>query len=210
MAELRWILLAIGAAVIVAVWLYGRAAKRPKRRPLDENLIDAVRDDEPPELVDVFDDGLTADEIEALGRSLQREVRDDDEELILTLHVARERPIAGAELYAAMLEEGLGFGRMDIYHADDDAFSVANMVEPGTFDPVNPDAFSTPGVTLFAVLPGPVTAGPTLERMLSCAKGLADALGASVLDETRSVLTRQTESHLRERVVEFEARRLRG
>ena len=214
MPGLRWILLAIGAAVLVGVWAYARFKKRPKRVLLDENLIDAARDGDPP----LLDDGLTPDEIEALGRSLQREVRDDEDaplttpsdELILTLHVARDAPITGAELYPALLEEGLGFGRMDIYHADDDAFSLANMVEPGTFDPVAPDGFTTPGVTLFAVLPGPVASGPTLERMLSCARGLADALDATVLDESRSVLTRQTEAHLRERVTAFEARRRRG
>jgi cell division protein ZipA len=216
MTELRWILLAVGAAVLFAVWLYGRMAKRPKRRPFDENLMDAVRDDEPPELNDVLEPGLSADEIEALGRSLQREVRDDDgvdddgERLILTLHVARDRPIPGDILYPALLDEGLAFGRMDIYHADDDAFSVANMVEPGTFNPLQPEGFETPGVSLFAVLPGPLAGGPTLERLLSCARGLAAEFNATVLDETRSALTKQTEAHLRERVAAFEARQRRG
>ncbi|MEX0899899.1 MAG: cell division protein ZipA C-terminal FtsZ-binding domain-containing protein [Gammaproteobacteria bacterium] len=220
MTELRWILLAVGAAVLFAVWLYGRIAKRPKRRPFDENLMDAVRDDDPPELNDVLEPGLSAAEIEALGRSLQREVRDDagddaSEQLILTLHVSRDRPIPGDILYPALLDEGLAFGRMDIFHheADDGAgevFSVANMVEPGTFNPLQPEGFATPGVSLFAVLPGPLAGGPTLERLLSCARGLAAEFNATVLDETRSALTKQTEAHLRERVAEFEARQRRG
>ena len=221
MAELRWILLAVGIAALLAVWVYGRASRRPKRRPFDENLIDAVRDDEPPELRDVLEPGLSADEIDALGRGLQREVREDldatDEagpQLILTLHVARDRPLTGAELYPAMIDAGLEFGRMDIYHhqtdAGDEVFSVANMVEPGTFNPLQPGDFETPGVTLFAVLPGPLAAGPTLERLLSCARGLAAALDAAVLDDTRSVLTRQTEAHLRERVAAFETSLRRG
>ncbi len=216
MTELRWILLAVGAAVLFAVWLYGRIAKRPKRRPFDENLIDAVRDDEPPELNDVLEPGLTADEIEALGRGLQREVRDDveddgtGEQLILTLHVARDRPIPGDILYPALLDEGLAFGRMDIFHSEDEVFSVANLVEPGTFNPLQPEDFETPGISLFAVLPGPLAGGPTLERLLSCARGLATEFNATVLDETRSALTKQTEAHLRERVAAFEARRRRG
>lgn len=221
MTELRWILLAVGAAVLFAVWLYGRMAKRPKRRPFDENLMDAVRDDDPPELNDVLEPGLSADEIEALGRGLQREVRDDDaeddagEQLILTLHVARDRPIPGEILYPALLDEGLAFGRMDIFHheADDGVgviFSVANMVEPGTFNPLQPEGFETTGVSLFAVLPGPLAGGPTLERLLSCARGLAAEFNATVLDETRSALTKQTEAHLRERVAAFAARQRRG
>ena len=216
MAELRWILLAVGIAALFAVWMYGRISRRPKRRPFDENLIDAVRDDEPPELRDVMQAGLSPDEIDALGRGLQREFRDDLGEapqLILTLHVTRERPIAGAELFPALVEAGLAFGRMDIYHhlLDDggEVFSVANMVEPGTF-PLSPDDFETPGVTLFAVLPGPLAAAPTLERLLSCARGLAASLSATVLDDTRSVLTKQTEAHLRERAAAFETSLRRG
>ena len=216
MAELRWILLAVGIAALFAVWMYGRISRRPKRRPFDENLIDAVRDDEPPELRDVLQPGLSPDEIDALGRGLQREVRDElgaGPQLILTLHVARERPISGAELYPALVDAGLAFGRMEIYHHEldggDDAFSVANMVEPGTF-PLSPDGFETPGVTLFSVLPGPLGAAPTLERLLSCARGLAAALSATVLDDTRSVLTKQTEAHLRERAAAFETSLRRG
>ena len=216
MAELRWILLAVGIAALFAVWMYGRISRRPKRRPFDENLIDAVRDDEPPVLRDVMQAGLSPDEIDALGRGLQREFRDDLGEapqLILTLHVTRERPIAGAELFPALVEAGLAFGRMDIYHHllddGDEVFSVANMVEPGTF-PLSPDDFETPGVTLFAVLPGPLAAAPTLERLLSCARGLAASLSATVLDDTRSVLTKQTEAHLRERAAAFETSLRRG
>lgn len=203
MAELRWILLAFGAAVIVAIWLYGRHSAKPKRRPIDENLIDAVRDDLP-ELNEVMEPGLRREDIEAL-----RGMRAVDD-LILQLHVRAYEPVTGAELFPVLVDAGLAFGRMDIFHMLDDdqreVFSVANMVEPGSFDPLHPDTLETPGVSLFAVLPGPVSGGATLERMLSCARGLADALDGEVLDESRSALTRQTEAHLREQVAAFEAR----
>lgn len=214
MPELRWILFAIGAAVIVGIWFFGRRSRTPKRRPIDENLIDAVNDDLP-ELADVVEHGLSAKDIEAL-----RGLRADDgrdtvvsraPELILSLHVARRaRPLDGNELFPALSDAGLEFGRMDIFHQvvddGDEVFSVASMVEPGVFNPVQPDTLSTPGVTLFAVLPGPLAPSATFERMLSCARGLAAALGAEVLDESRSVLTRQTEAHLRERVATYEAK----
>jgi FtsZ-interacting cell division protein ZipA len=215
MPELRWILLGIGAVVVIGLWLYG-AMRNPRPR-IDDNLIDAAHDAEPPELTDVLEPGLDLDEIEALGRSLQRDHGDIDDgpHLILVLHVARpQRPIVAIELFPAFEEAGLTYGSMDIFHhaLDDgrEAFSVANMVEPGTFDPtVLIEGIETPGVTLFAVLPGPLPAMPTFERMLSCGRRLAEMLGADLLDENRNTFTKQTEAHLRERIAEFQAR-LRG
>ncbi|MFN2301228.1 MAG: cell division protein ZipA C-terminal FtsZ-binding domain-containing protein [Gammaproteobacteria bacterium] len=209
MAELRWVLLAVGAAVIVAIWLYGRYAAKPKRRPIDENLIDAVRDDLP-ELNDVMEPGLRREDIEAL-RGMRATNAPVTDEYIVQLHVKARTPVSGTELFPALIDAGLSFGRMDIFHHLDDSegevFSVANMVEPGSFDPLHPETLiETPGVSLFAVLPGPLPGGATLERMLSSARGLADALDGEVLDETRSAMTKQTEAHLRERVAEYEAR----
>ncbi len=81
------------------------------------------------------------------------------------------------------------------------------MVEPGTFDPtVLVEGIETPGVTLFAVLPGPLAGRATFERMLSCGRRLAEMLDADLLDENRGAVTRQTEAHLREKIATFEAR----
>lgn len=217
MSELRWILLGLGALVLLAVWAFGRR-KAPRREPLGENLIDAVHEDDLPELTEVMEPGLDLEEIEALGRSLQRQVRDEEPlpadapQMILALHVSRAaRPIDALELFPALDEAGLKYGQMDIFHYEledgQEAFSVANMVEPGTFDPTTlVEGISTPGVTLFAVLPGPLPAVDTLKRMLGCARGLASTLEAEVLDEGRGVLGRQTENALRERAAEFDAR----
>lgn len=222
MSELRWAILGIGVVVMLAVWALGR--KRPPRRePLGENLMDAVRDDDLPELTDVAEPGLDLEEIEALGRSLQREVRDDDDradrpQMILAIHVARPaRPIEAMELFPALDAAGLSYGQMDIFHYEledgQEAFSVANMVEPGTFDPTTMiEGISTPGVTMFAVLPGPLSAVDTLQYMTGCARELAKALGAEVLDEGRGALGKQAENALREKAAAFDAqmRRFRG
>ncbi len=216
MPELRWILLAVGVLVIVGLWLYG--SRRPPRPRIDGNLIDAVHDAEPPELTDVLEPGLDLDEIEALGLRVHRasgtHTFDPDAtgpRLIVALHVARPaRPILGIELFPAFEEVGLEYGSMDIFHhvLEDgrEAFSCANMVEPGTFDPtVLLEGITTPGVTLFAVLPGPLAGPATFERMLSCGRRLSELLGAELLDENRSAVTKQAEAHLRERIATFEA-----
>ena len=51
----------------------------------------------------------------------------------------REEGFAGAELVAALRDQGLRFGEMNIFHyLDEDSgsalYSVANAIEPGTFD----------------------------------------------------------------------------
>jgi cell division protein ZipA len=133
-------------------------------------------------------------------------------EKLIVLHVTAgpSGRILGVELKAALEAEGLEFGIMDIYHrlVSTDAgpvpqFSVANMLNPGTFDPAAMDDFSTVGVALFLQLPGPRDAAESFEVMLSCAEGLAARLGGQVLDASRSTLTPQGIEHIRESIREW-------
>lgn len=43
--------------------------------------------------------------------------------------------------------------------------------------------------------------------MADAARGLADALGGELKDENRSVMTKQTIEHARQKVMEFERKR---
>ena len=110
---------------------------------------------------------------------------------------------------------GLDYGEMKIYHraveADgslQNAYFVASMVEPGIFDPEHMDTFSTPGISLFLQLPGPVEGVRALDDMVQTARTLASELHGELRDETRSALSKQRIEHLRSEVLEFE-RRLR-
>ncbi len=141
-----------------------------------------------------------------------------DEVLIVALSLVAptDAPFPGPELLGAFDEVGLTFGDMDIFHhygmaptsARVAVFSVASLVEPGTFDPGAMDDFSTPGLALFMQLPGPVDGQVGLELMLNTGQRLKDLLGGELRDERRSVLTQQTIAHLRERIAEFNRRRL--
>jgi len=142
----------------------------------------------------------------------------DDEYLIvaLSLMAPSDAPFPGPELLRAFDEVGLTFGDMDIFHhygmaptpARIAVFSVASLVEPGTFDRDAMEDFSTPGLALFMQLPGPVDGQVGLELMLNTGQRLKDLLGGELRDERRSVLTQQTIAHLRERIAEFNRRRL--
>jgi cell division protein ZipA len=200
--ELRLILIFIGAVIIAAIWLFSRqggsaAGKTSREAPVlhDESF---PEDDFPSETIP--------------GSSAKSApVREQGEQLILALHVMPRTgmPFAGAKAQDAFETCNLRFGRYQVFHrldapGGDSVFSVANMVEPGSFDPDSLDTSELSGLTLFMVLPGPRGGVASYADMLATARQLAQALDGEVLDQDRSTLTRQTARHIRERIITFE------
>jgi cell division protein ZipA len=114
----------------------------------------------------------------------------------------------GAELLKSLREEGLGFGRYEIFHhLHDDGrpiFSVASLREPGTFDIESMAMTQYPGVAMFAVLPGPVPAADAFDDMIFTARALATYLNGALADERGAPLTALRVGKLREEALEFE------
>ena len=105
--------------------------------------------------------------------------------------------------------------RLDIFHRYSDAkgegallFSLANMVKPGTFDIDAMDEFETPGVSLFMTLPINADSMQSFDLMADTARAIAETLNGELKDEQRSVMTRQTLEHCRQRIRDFERTRL--
>lgn len=119
------------------------------------------------------------------------------------------KKISGAAILQGAEACGLVPGEMQIFHRYPEAggrhplFSVASLVEPGVFPLDRMDSFSTPGITLFAQLPGPLEAMQTFEEMLAAAERLARLFGAEIQDETHSDLSHQTIEHMREEIQEY-------
>ncbi len=137
------------------------------------------------------------------------------EEKIVALHVmARSgEHFTGTAIQRAAEAAGLEFGRMKIFHRtsgtgamDASVFSMANIVEPGWFDPEGFEDFSTPGLIFFLQLPGPLDGPTALESMLTAARRVAGDLEGELRDQTRSVLSKQTVEHLREEIREYQRR----
>lgn len=113
---------------------------------------------------------------------------------VLVLHVvSKGEPISGAELLPNLLTMGFKFGEMDIFHRHQSSagtgpvlFSLANMVNPGTFNPDHMEQFTTEGVALFMTLPSQGDPRVCFSMMEGAAKGLADLHGAEVLDGQRN------------------------
>lgn len=85
-------------------------------------------------------------------------------------------------------------------------FTVANIVEPGTFDASNPGATQTPGIVLIMQLPAPFDGLAAFEMMLTTARRVAQTLGGQLLDGRRCDLTTQAIEHLREELLEYRRR----
>ena len=119
----------------------------------------------------------------------------------------------GRSLVEAMQSQGLKYGDMNIFHRIDQQsksklFSVANALEPGTFDLSDLENVKSSGVTFFMQLPAPNDASIIFDLMLNTARNLVLELGGSLKDEQLSVLTGQTVEHMRQRIADFSRRRM--
>ncbi|MDF1820814.1 MAG: cell division protein ZipA [Alcanivoracaceae bacterium] len=134
---------------------------------------------------------------------------------VMVVHLVSppDQVFQGRELLQQLLEQGMRFGEMSIFHChgrteqgSELLFSMANAMEPGTFDIDDMEKGTFRGVTFFMKLPGPSQPLEALDRMVSVSRRLAQGLGGELRDDQRSVLTPQTVEHMRQRIQEFERR----
>jgi len=123
----------------------------------------------------------------------------------------------GRELLQVLITTGLNHGDMDIFHKhvghsseDPVVFSVASILNPGTFDLDDMDSFSTRGVSLFLSLPAAIGNLEAFEQMLKTAQQIRSALKGELKDDHRNVMTSQTIEYYRQRIHNFELRRLKA
>jgi cell division protein ZipA len=130
---------------------------------------------------------------------------------IVTIRVCAvgETRWSGSQLMTALELHGLAFGRYQVFHrkhADGRSlFCVASLIEPGTFDVAEMADQEYPGVTLFAVLPGPIRPLDTLDELLGTARGLAEELSGMVQDAKGMPLSPQRAAALREDIARFQS-----
>ncbi|GAB3038209.1 MULTISPECIES: cell division protein ZipA [Oleiagrimonas] len=111
----------------------------------------------------------------------------------------------GADLVVAADKAGLDFGHKGIFHRLLEGkpelgpiFSVANMLQPGSFDLSRVVDLTTTGLSFFMTLPGPVSALDAWDAMLPTAQRMAELLGGQVLDDEHNALGRQRIAHIRD------------
>jgi len=115
--------------------------------------------------------------------------------------------VEGARLKLLLEAADLRHGKYSIYHRlhtdGSPLFSVASMVEPGTFDPFAMNGVKFPGITLFMQLPGSLAGDAMLAQLLACARELEQGMGGVLQDERGMPLTEPREQRLREDVADF-------
>lgn len=116
---------------------------------------------------------------------------------------------SGATLLSALELHGLAYGRYQVFHRRHvdgrSLFCVASLIEPGTFDVARMSSEEFRGITLFAVLPGPVEPLMTVDELLGAARGLAQELSGMVQDHRGMPLSPQRAAALRDDVARFQA-----
>ncbi len=66
---------------------------------------------------------------------------------------------------------------------------MANLYQPGAFDPETLDSFTTPGLTLFMTVPCVNEPSRVFENMINTAKGLCQTLGGRLTDQDQRPLS---------------------
>ncbi len=218
MDGLRWLLLAVGAIVVVAIYVYSRReAAKAKGADAIASRVEPQLDG--PDAVALSGADLDSDVTEPIEQGIEPEdesLADDAPaerpQKIVTLRVvAKNRgSFRGDKLVLCMRGIGLRHGKFGIFHRHegDDAtatiFSAASLVEPGSFELSNLKEQEIPGISLFAVLPGPIDGADAFDLMMAAARAIAQSLDGELLDESGSTLSIQRERYLREEIIQFE------
>lgn len=203
MAELRWALLAAGVLILLGVfWLSRREARGQSLKPPDifRRRLPGLGSGQEPAVAPAVTTGAGNVDQSAVSGEAKRVVT-----IRLTAH--GHGTFGGEDLILALREAGLRHGRFGIFHRhdpDDDSrivFSVASLVEPGSFDLAGIRTERFPGVSLFLLLPGGGDPVAAFDDMLSTAREIARRLDGELLDEQGSRLSVQRERYLREEII---------
>jgi cell division protein ZipA len=205
MEPLRWVLLLLGVVIIALVFAYSRGLLPTYfRLPKGLSRIPTLRDKAvPEEVVEPVPEAppASAPKVAPLAK---------DSKVV----TARIMPLPGAyfpaeELILALRAVGLQHGQFDIFHsmADGDEerirYSVASLVEPGSFDLSNLKDSRYRGISIFMVLPAPEDGVALFDDMLGTARDLAKRIDGNLVDEQGSAMSMQRERYMREEVIEF-------
>ena len=204
MLELRWVLLILGLLLVTGVYLWSRFSSE---KSLKSNLNQSDQTLKNSESLEVAPDDVQIDE--------ESEQNEDElpQSKIVTLRFV---PKNGEKLdleqtVLALRNVGLERGRYGIFHYfsnggnnnTDVEFSVANLIEPGSFDLTDTEDNTLPGMTFFTVLPGHGDPIARFDRMVSIARDLKQLLEAELLDEEGSFWSVQRERYVREEVIQY-------
>lgn len=125
--------------------------------------------------------------------------------IVLYILAKPNQELLGSHVNSSVQAMGLSFGDMNIFHYRPEhrnIFSLANMLEPGSFDPDTIHDIKTSGLTIFMQISGndPMD---DLTEMLQRSYQLAGLLDAILCNSKRKPLTEQDAENYRSQVQAF-------
>ena len=145
---------------------------------------------------------LSADALEPVEPVVEWPAEDTRKIIALRLVSGIGERFAGRAVRLALAAEGFVLGKFEIFHKPGpDAravLSAASLTKPGTFSLATMDAQRYGGISLFAVLPGPLSPLATFDELLTTARALNDRLRGALQDERGEPLTPMRSTSIRE------------
>jgi cell division protein ZipA len=202
MWDLRWVLLGLGALLVAGVYLWSRGFVRvpvfvqrlPRRVQRTEPSIDGEPTAPgPTPLVEIVPE--------------EAATKHAPDRIVALRLIPREGELAAERAAKALSDAGLEHGRYSIFHQRlgtiAEAFSVASLTEPGSFDLNNLEGNTIAGLSFFIVLPGAGDPVARFDAMVETARALSVELAADLFDERGSSWSSQRERYLREEIIEY-------
>lgn len=137
--------------------------------------------------------------------SSSKSSRMPDDIIVLFILPKADQLLLGSQLNSAAQAMGLSFGEMNIFHYKANGrnvFSLANMLEPGSFDADTIHDMKTSGLTVFMQITGDDPLDD-LTEMLQRSYQLAGLLDARLCNHKRQPLTEQDAENYRQQVRAF-------
>ena len=139
----------------------------------------------------------------------------DDDVITIWIVAKPDDVFDGDALLQTFLANGLECGADRVFrkfdpHTEGPWFTVANGIEPGSFDVSDSATLATPCVVMLLPLTGVRDPAGAFDDMLEVAQNVGITLGGELKDEHRSDMSAQTIEHYRQRVREFKRKSLRA
>lgn len=207
MWDLRWVLLGLGALLVVGVYLWTKGLGGRRLFPDTSRRVRAEPSIGDPSGVASGDPASTPPDAVVAVEPAPRAPAAPDRVITLRLIPRGDDELSTERAVVALTGAGLKHGRYGIFHKEDvtgePAFSVASLTEPGTFDLANLHETTIAGLTFFVVLPGIGDPVARFDAMVETARALSVELAADLHDERGSSWSVQRERYLREEIIEY-------
>ena len=138
----------------------------------------------------------------------------DDKELLIALFLLapKGKVFSGNDIFAVLENAGMNYGDMQIFHhygvgelkVKKAIFSVADLAEPGIFNPQDRETFTTQGLTFVMRLPGPFGGRVAFELMLNHAQRTAEELQGILVNARRQPVNQEVIGEIRNHIAQFE------